>query len=602
MKKITTLACALFLASGLYAKTIYVTTDGNNTNDGLSWTTAVKDLSIAYDKASANDDIWMAGGTYTIMATVNMKDGVDVYGGFQKGDAGIDARVRPNASAEPWKFTNETAITTGMPVAFRPFDRVDKNVAWAGATIDGIAFKDIETTDGRVGYFNDGVTLQNSSVINCACKTSIMYFERNGIIRNCLFENNYELSGQTTSVVQLRGSKEDTEKGNTLENSIFRNNRCLALNIYNTAYIPSTTTETTYKGEALPSKHYVKNVSFIDNRNICLSLNNKVVRPVEIFNCLFEGNEFATAAATTAAGNVITGGTSGTVDIVSCIIRNNKNTVAADGDWKNALIYLDGMSKMINCLVANNSSTKLLFYCVGNIINSTIANNEGSVFGSLSSSFINNAILGNTPTADKTVFDSDSNSGSYLVNNAILDSEITQGGDLFEVIGSVTADMSVFTQPTIFVGTSISDTQKTEIKNADFTVVVGSACANAGDVEMATEYVVYGDNQEALELFKKDLAGNPRLSGTMINIGAYQGSLASAIELKKVEEDGYAYGEAGSIVVCVANKALVQIYNETGVQVASTMVEAGESSISLNNSGLYLVRVGNKTLKVIVRK
>lgn len=56
-------------------------------------------------KHPKGDVILMAAGTYTVTATINMIEGVHVYGGFAKGETSIENRVRPNAATEPWKFT-----------------------------------------------------------------------------------------------------------------------------------------------------------------------------------------------------------------------------------------------------------------------------------------------------------------------------------------------------------------------------------------------------------------------------------------------------------------------------------------------------------------
>lgn len=157
----------LIMAINVFSKTIYVALDGNNTNDGLTWNSAVANLVTAYTKATAGDQIWIAGGTYYITETINMKDDVNVYGGFEKGGTSVAERTRPNATDEPWKFTHETVFTVAVPVTFRPIDRVDKDATWKGAVIDGIVLKDIETTNARVAYLNNGVTFQNSIVTGC---------------------------------------------------------------------------------------------------------------------------------------------------------------------------------------------------------------------------------------------------------------------------------------------------------------------------------------------------------------------------------------------------------------------------------------------------
>lgn len=102
---IITSVLALMLATGANAKNIYVSPDGSTSNNGNSWDSPISDLGTAYSKASKGDVILMAAGTYTVTATINMIEGVHVYGGFAKGETSIENRVRPNAATEPWKFT-----------------------------------------------------------------------------------------------------------------------------------------------------------------------------------------------------------------------------------------------------------------------------------------------------------------------------------------------------------------------------------------------------------------------------------------------------------------------------------------------------------------
>ena len=59
MKKFFTIASALFLATSLSAKVVYVATDGNNSNDGSTWDNAVADIQKAYTLANAGDEIWI---------------------------------------------------------------------------------------------------------------------------------------------------------------------------------------------------------------------------------------------------------------------------------------------------------------------------------------------------------------------------------------------------------------------------------------------------------------------------------------------------------------------------------------------------------------
>jgi hypothetical protein len=102
MRKMFTLS--LLLASMIaYSRIIYVKPTGNDNATGNSWATAYKTLRKALSVAVANDDIWVAAGTYypdVIGATNNndttasflMISNVDVYGGFAGTETAVSQR------------------------------------------------------------------------------------------------------------------------------------------------------------------------------------------------------------------------------------------------------------------------------------------------------------------------------------------------------------------------------------------------------------------------------------------------------------------------------------------------------------------------------
>ena len=95
---------SLLLASMIaYSRIIYVKPTGNDNATGNSWATAYKTLRKALSVAVANDDIWVAAGTYypdVIGATNNndttasflMISNVDVYGGFAGTETAVSQR------------------------------------------------------------------------------------------------------------------------------------------------------------------------------------------------------------------------------------------------------------------------------------------------------------------------------------------------------------------------------------------------------------------------------------------------------------------------------------------------------------------------------
>ena len=59
---------------------LHVATTGDDASDGLCWATAKRTVQAGLDAASADDQVWVAAGTY--VERITLKDGVGLYGGF----------------------------------------------------------------------------------------------------------------------------------------------------------------------------------------------------------------------------------------------------------------------------------------------------------------------------------------------------------------------------------------------------------------------------------------------------------------------------------------------------------------------------------------
>ncbi len=602
MKKLVTLVCVLFLMTSLSAKIVYVTTDGSNSNAGSSWDKAVADIQTAYTLATAGDEIWMAGGIYVMQdgsgLLVDMKDGVNVYGGFKKGDSSIDARVRPDATNKPYEFTNATIFTSeGVTLKQRPFGRSNTTDEWTGAILDGLVFEGLATENGKLLFLQTGVTMQNCVVKDCASGEIIVYLEGTGLMKDCLVEGCYSAKNDPNKAYAVRLCASNAfMKPNSIKNVTFKGNDCIALHIYNY--------------EKADGRGYVENCTFDGNKNLNLALLVKGANtPVIVRDCVFENNVFATAASTVGEGNVITGNSASLTPIMNCIIRNNKNTSAADADFKNAVISLNATTtRLINCLVYNNESSHLTIWSYGQMVNNTVVNNKGSIVGVGTTDYVNNIFVGNIPTEGKTVFFADSEANVFSTKNAIAANEVTAEGensDFSDIIEGV--DAMSFVKVTSFNGAATNENQLAELSSADFSLVDGSACVNAGDLDYAKSIVGFGlstedpQDTEILGYFEKDLAGNDRSTNGKISLGAYQGPKTSAIEdVKADNRKAVVYGIGGAAVVEVENAMNASIYNINGSLVKTVALNAGANNISLAN-GLYLVKVGNAAYKVVVR-
>lgn len=606
MKKIFTLASALFLTAGLSAKVIYVAPDGANANDGASWDKAVADISKAYSLASAGDEIWMAGGTYVMNdgtgLLVDMKDQVNVYGSFKKGDTNIADRVRNNAATKPYEFANPTVFTSeGVVLSQRPFGRSNTTTEWQGAILDGLTFQDLATNNGKLLFLQTGVTMQNCVVKDCGGSEILVYFEGNGLMKDCLVEGSYVVGSKSFYAVRVCGSN-GFKKVNNVDNVTFRNNNeGTVLHIYN------------YPNAV--GRSYVKNCTFDSNKTYCLSFKNDgASTPILVDHCLFENNVATTAANTVGEGVVTTGQSSSAVAVTNCIIRNNENTAAASADSKNAVVALNsGTMKLVNSLVYNNKSNHASVYSGGHIINSTIVNNAGaiSVATKSQSSFINNIFVGNTSVDGSAIFTADSESNIEFVYNAIAAADVKVAHpDAFVDYYVSGVDASSFVAPTATAGlVSAADAAK-----ADFSLAASSPAINAG-VWYFSDYgmdaypntiVNYIDgteiHKEAEEAYTKDIAGNARVVNGKINLGAYQGANNTAVDNITVNAaNATVYGTTGAIMIEVADAADAYVYTLSGALVKVASLEAGMNAVEVAGNALYVVKVGNAAYKAIVK-
>ena len=181
--------------------------DGNDNDDGLSWTNAFATVSKALEMAEASNgvckQIWVAAGEYepTSLKTVNgqksayvMLEGVDVFGGFpQTGCPGMEER-NPKQYISYLQVTGTKTEKDGSTINKRTSTSIGRVLVQAEnftteTTWNGFAI--------RNGYLHACYRQNINGNLNSIDKANVglaggagVYLQANGIIENCTIEDN----------------------------------------------------------------------------------------------------------------------------------------------------------------------------------------------------------------------------------------------------------------------------------------------------------------------------------------------------------------------------------------------------------------------------
>lgn len=153
---------------------IYVTMNGNDTNDGLSWATSKKTLAAAIKSATLGQEIWVSIGNYSEIITPN--DGISIFGGFSGSEKAASER----------RSGYRTSI-----------NGISCNVYTQETVIDGF-----KVSSGHGVNLRDYVFLRNCEISNNQYKAiSVSCREKGCVIENCLICGNESVasSGAVTT-------------------------------------------------------------------------------------------------------------------------------------------------------------------------------------------------------------------------------------------------------------------------------------------------------------------------------------------------------------------------------------------------------------------
>jgi predicted outer membrane repeat protein len=210
------IALAIFsigFCSSAFCRVLYVNSGVQVSGIGISWSTAIKDLSKAVDLSTDGDEIWVREGNYEVSeGPLLVNKSVKIYGGFPPQDVNVD----PDMGDRDW----ETYETTIEPLYRNNPPSHLLEIRNRSATIDGF-------------HINNGGNLYNDGggiwVLGCA-----------PTIKNCVFNGNKAIAGGAIAIFNSSPN---------IKQCIFKNNRAdYGGAIYNSN-----------------SKPFISNCMFIDN-------------------------------------------------------------------------------------------------------------------------------------------------------------------------------------------------------------------------------------------------------------------------------------------------------------------------------------------------
>ena len=236
----------------------------------------------------------------------------------------------------------------------------------------------------------------------------------------------------------------------------------------------------------------IQNCKFINNA----ALKGGAISSGGFFNthCSIEDCNFINNAATTSGGGIYNGGYSTSVIVIERCKFNN-NTALNGGALSN------GDNSTLGYFNIQNSS----------FINNTGVNGGGVYQGAanLSVSKITNCnFISNTAISGNCVYNTNNVAPSSLdLLNCIIWNNNNSINNLANIGGSMSVTYSIVEGGYTGTGNSVLDPLFTDAPNGDFSLQVSSPAINMGD------FILPGSI---------DLAGNPRIVGPGIDVGAYE--------------------------------------------------------------------------------
>ncbi len=331
MRKIVLILTICASTLNALATTYYVKPDGNNNNDGKSWSKAKKTISGALGSATVGDEIHVAQGTYN--EQLSLADGVAIKGGYNTSDERnidkyqtiIDGTGIASTSYLIVRYLPKNATYVTNPILLEGLVIQNSNSsAWGtgtlflrgNMTVNRCHFRNCKSTNtdpGAGAIYIENDDAPNAAIVsNCifelceGYKSAAIYNNHaNGTIENCIFR------GCTGTYAVVRNYK----AGGIVRNCLFHNNTII---------------ESSAKGA-------VENNGLMINCTVCNNFSTGYAGVTtnsggKTYNCVFWGNKAADgftsavnyiSSSSSSSHNVADEGTSSSKFLSLSLAANN---------------------------------------------------------------------------------------------------------------------------------------------------------------------------------------------------------------------------------------------------------------------------------------
>ena len=329
-----------------FATRYYVNAAATGANTGLSWTNAFVNLQSALSVVMPGDEIWVAAGVYKPSATDNrstsfvMKNGVNVYGGFNGTETTMDQRNIASAPTTLSGDIGEPGTNNDNTYSILKIQNFSSTFVLDGFIISN-GYNGTASGAGAGAYINSN-SGANITIKNCVFYNNYAYHSGGGlyirstniIFENCdfLYNSSYNYGGGaiyaangSNATIKLLGCK---FTGNSTRDGAAINFDGTSL-IFDRCIISSNTAST----------------------GSIISVND--ADAFKIYNTLIVGNLLTSNSGSTVVESYTTSSVSSLVNVTICHNRNSSTLPVSTPPVYNA----NGIMYIHNSIIYGNSTT-----------------------------------------------------------------------------------------------------------------------------------------------------------------------------------------------------------------------------------------------------